>query len=110
MSKKDPKFVVLQFNECTNNRDIEGLSILMAEEHVFIDSSDDIHRGKEADIKGWINFFNLYPDYKNHFTLIESRDNFVLISGYSTCSFEPLDGPALWTAKIEYDLVAEWRF
>ena len=109
MSMKDPKSVVLQFNECINNRDIEGLSNLMTEDHVFIDSGDDIHRGKQADIKGWINFFNLYPDYKNHFTLIESRDNLVLIIGYSTCSFEPFDGPALWTAKIENDLVAEWR-
>ena len=75
MRKKDPKFVVLQFNECINNRDIEGLSSLMAEEHVFIDSSDDNHRGKESDIKGWIIFFNLYPDYENHFSTLESRDN-----------------------------------
>lgn len=52
---------------------------------------------------------SLYPDYENHFSTLESRDNLVLIIGHSTCSIEPVDGPALWTAKIENDLVAEWR-
>ena len=34
-------------------------------------------------------------------------ESLVLITGYSTCSYEPLDGPALRTAKIANDLVAE---
>jgi ketosteroid isomerase-like protein len=109
MGKKDPKLTTLKFNECINNRDIEGLSKLMTEDHVFIDSSDDIHRGKESLIKGWADFFNQYPDYLNHFSVVESRGDLVLVIGQSTCSFESLDGPALWTAKIENDLVAEWR-
>jgi ketosteroid isomerase-like protein len=109
MSDKDPKLVVLQFNECINNRDLQGLSELMTEDHVFIDSSDDIHRGKEFMIKGWNDFFNKYPDYQNHFSTLESRDKLVIIVGHSTCSFKPLDGPALWTAMVDNDLVAEWR-
>jgi ketosteroid isomerase-like protein len=109
MSKKDPKLIVLQFNECINTQDIDGLSKLMSDNHVFIDSSDDVHTGKDSMVKGWIEFFNTYPDYRNHFPKIESRENLVLIIGFSTCSHKPLDGPALWTAKIENDLVAEWR-
>jgi ketosteroid isomerase-like protein len=109
MSKKDPKLIVLQFNECINTQDIDGLSNLMSDNHVFIDSSDDVHTGKDSMVKGWIEFFNTYPDYRNHFPKIESRENLVLIIGFSTCSHKPLDGPALWTAKIENDLVAEWR-
>ena len=60
-------------------------------------------------VKGWQDFFNLYPDYRNHFPKIESKDNLVLIIGHSTCSLDVLDGPAIWTAKVENDLVAEWR-
>ena len=60
-------------------------------------------------IEGWLDFFDRYPDYKNHFSRVESRGDFVVIEGYSTCSYDPLDGPALWTAKVENDLVAEWR-
>jgi len=109
MSKKDSQSVVLQFNECINRRDVKGLSDLMTEDHVFIDSDDDVHSGKEAMIEGWRNFFNRYPDYRNHFSTLESRGNLVLVTGYSTCSFEPLDGPAIWTARAENGLVAEWR-
>lgn len=109
MNEKDPKLIVLQFNECINNQDIKGLADLMTEDHVFIDSSDDVHGGKEFMTQGWIDFFNQYPDYRNHFSTVESRDNLVLVIGHSTCSFEPLDGPALWTAKVENGLVAEWR-
>jgi hypothetical protein len=97
------------FNECINNRDLDGLSDLMAGYYVFIDSSSNVQKGKELNIKGWADFFDLYPDYVNHFQLIESRDNLVLVIGYSTCAYDPLDGPALWTAKVEHDLIAEWR-
>ncbi len=109
MNKKDPKLIVLQFNESINNQDIEGLSKLMAQGYTFIDSSDEVHDGKELNVKGWIEFFNQFPDYINHFSIVESRDNTVLVTGYSTCSDDRLDGPAIWTAKVENDLVAEWR-
>jgi ketosteroid isomerase-like protein len=110
MKTKDPKLVVLLFNECINNRDINGLSDLMADDYVFIDSSDDYHGGgKEVMVPGWQEFFELYPDYRNHFSTVISRENLVLVIGHSTCSNKILDGPAIWTAKIENDLVAEWR-
>jgi hypothetical protein len=81
----------------------------MSDDHIFIDSSDKAHCGKEVMANEWLDFFNQYPDYQNHFTAVESRDNLVLIVGYSTCSYAPLDGPAIWTAKVENDLVTEWR-
>ena len=109
MSTKDPKLVVLQFNECINNRDLQGLFNLMTEDHVFIDSNDDIQRGRELVIKGWRDFFSQFSDYRNQFGIVESREKHVFVIGHSTCSFKPLAGPALWTAKVEDDLVAEWR-
>ena len=109
MVGKDPKLIVLQFNECINNRDIDGLSSLMAEDHVFIDSSNKVHSGKGLNINSWLDFFDQFPDYLNHFLVIESRGDLVLVTGYSTCSYKPLDGQAIWTAKVENDLVVEWR-
>jgi len=101
--------VVLRFNECINDQDIDGLGKLMTADHVFIDSSDEVHRGKDLMIQGWQEFFDTYPDYQNHFSIVEERGDLVLVIGHSTCSYDPLDGPALWTAKIEGDLIAEWR-
>jgi ketosteroid isomerase-like protein len=109
MNRKDPKVVALQFNEYINNRDIDGIAKIIADDYEFIDSSGDIFAGKEREIQGWKTFFDRFPDYRNHFSIVESRENLVLIIGHSTCSYENLDGPALWTARIENDLVAEWR-
>jgi len=109
MAEIDPKLVVMQFNQCINNRALEGLADLMTADHTFIDNSDDVHRSKEANIRSWGEFFELYPDYRNHFSIVESRANLVLAIGHSTCSYDPLDGPALWTAKVEGERVAEWR-
>ena len=62
MNSKDPKLTALQFNKHINGQDIKGLSSLMAEDHTFIDREDEIHRGKEFMAKGWIEFFESFPD------------------------------------------------
>jgi hypothetical protein len=107
MNNTDPKLIILQFNESINNQDIEGLSKLMANHYKFIDSGDEAHDGKERNVQGWIEFFNQFPDYINHFSMIESRENTVLVTGYSTCSDDRLDGPAIWVAKVKDDLIEE---
>jgi ketosteroid isomerase-like protein len=105
----DPKLTVLLFNEQINNRDIESLAAMMTEDHTFIDSSDEVHTGKEMMVAGWRNFFETYPDYRNHFEVVESRGDLVLVIGYSTCAHEPLDGPAIWTAKVVGEQMQEWQ-
>lgn len=109
MNKKDPKLTALQFNEFINNQDIKGLTSLMTKDHTFIDIPRKVEKGRELMKKNWISFFEDFPDYKNIFTRVESQDNFVVLIGYSTCSYKPLDGPAIWTATIENDLVAKWQ-
>lgn len=109
MNSKDPKLTVLQFNEYINNQDIKGLSNLMTEDHTLIVREGDVVKGKESMTKGWIDFFNQFSDYKNIFTKVESRDNLVIIIGYAKWSKESSDDHVIWTAKIEDDLVAEWR-
>jgi len=59
--------VALQFNECINNRDIDGIAKIIADDYEFIDSSGDIFAGKEREIQGWKTFFDRFPDYRNHF-------------------------------------------
>lgn len=109
MKINTPIAIIEKFNECINHQDLDGLAALMTEDHIFIDSSDDVHEGKQMMVAGWKEFFEAYPDYRNHFEHIEARGELVLISGYSTCAFDPLDGPALWTAKVEAGRVKEWR-
>lgn len=109
MNTKDPKLTALQFNEYINNQDIRGLSSLMTEDHTFIDRAGAIDKGKKSMTRGWTQFFENFPDYKNNFERVESRDNLVILIGYAYWSEKNKYDPAIWTAKIENDLVAEWR-
>jgi len=59
--------------------------------------------------KDWTDFFNSFPDYRNIFLRVEAKDNLVIMIGHSECTYEPLHGPAICTAIIEDNLVAEWR-
>ena len=109
MNTQDPKLTALQFNEYINKHDIKGLSRLMSEDHTFIDRANKVDKGKESMTKGWIEFFASFPDYKNNFTRVESREDLVILLGYAYWNEECKCDPAIWTAKIENDLVAEWR-
>jgi hypothetical protein len=82
----------------------------MTVDHALIDKLGEIHRSRQVMRKGWKSFFNSYPDYRNILTRVQvvERD-LVLMMGYSSCSHPPLDGPALWSAKIRGGRVSECR-
>lgn len=109
MNRRDPKLTALQFNEYINSQDIQGLSSLMTEAHVFVDREGDVDKGKEVMTKGWIDFFSSFPDYRNTFTRVQSQGDLVVLYGYATWQKGADPDYAIWTARIEDDLVAEWR-
>jgi hypothetical protein len=43
------------------------------------------------------------------FTSVAVQENVVVMVGYSTCSYKPLDGLNIWNAKVHQGLVSEWR-
>jgi ketosteroid isomerase-like protein len=102
----------VKFNERINQRDLEGLARLMTDDHSLIvvaNNKGETTKGKNVVKEGWKEFFKKYPDYRNIFTCVTVQDNVVVIVGYSTCSFKPLEGPNIWTAKIHRGLISEWR-
>lgn len=101
--------IALRFNERINARDLTGLGEMMTEDHVFIDIPGEVHEGRSPMVLGWFDFFKTYPDYRNNFTHIQVKDGLVIMVGFSECSYNPLDGPAIWTAKIRDGRIAEWR-
>ena len=107
MDAFDIMLVAIRFNEKINQRDLEGLTKLMTEDHIFIDNSGEIDQNMK---EGWRCFFMNYPDYRNTFTSVTVNGKTVIMIGYSKCSTEPrLNGPSMWTAKIREGLVSEWR-
>jgi len=79
MNTRDPKLTALLFNEAINNRDIRGLAGLMTEDHTIIVREGNVVKGREANTAGWAWFFDEFPDYRNTFRLVESKDNLVVI-------------------------------
>ncbi len=108
MKTRDPKLTSLLYNEYINNRDLEGVISLMADNHHFIDSKNRVESKEQMKIS-WKEFFAEYPDYRNIFHTVISRGNDVILLGHSECSEPVLDGPAIWTAKVENDQIVEWR-
>jgi predicted SnoaL-like aldol condensation-catalyzing enzyme len=109
MNTRDPKLTALLFNEQINNRDLQGLAGLMTENHTLIVRGGEMVKGREANTRCWNLFFDEFPRYRNTFERLESRDNLVIIVGHAYWSeTQPYD-PAIWTARIEDDRVAEWR-
>ncbi len=109
MPSPDPKLIALLFNEAINARDLDRLVARMTEDHRFIDPENHVVSGRAAVERAWRGFFDSFPDYRNHFETLTSRGERVFVLGRSTCSFAPLDGPALWSAVIRGDRVADWQ-
>jgi len=105
----DPQAIALRFNDCITARDVDGLATLMTDDHQFVDTEQQVVSGKDACIEAWRGFLEQFPDYRNVFSGVIPRDEVVVLIGYSECSFEPLAGPAIWTATIRGKQLAQWR-
>lgn len=105
----DPVVVMVQFNECINDQDIDRLASLMTDDHEFVDTEGGIVRGKAQCLEAWQGFFAHFPDYRNIFESVQTRDDMSIALGYSRCSDTRLDGPAIWTANARNGTIAEWR-
>src|SRR4030065_2952928 len=105
----DPKIVAHKFNEYINCQDVCGLSGLMTEGHRFIDRAGEVVCGKESMTASWRRFFELFPEYRNTLERVEAYGNLVVLYGYATWRKGDPPDYAIWTAKVENGLVAEWR-
>lgn len=104
----DARIIAFRFNRCINHHDVDGLAALMTEDHQFVDRAGATIRGKGAMTEAWRDFFKSFPDYKNTFERVESRDDLVVIYGYATWTSGGAPDHVIWTATIENDLVAQW--
>lgn len=106
----DPTSIALQFNECITNADLNGLSGLMTEDHVFCDTANNRIEGKDNNIaQAWKPFFHLYPGYQNIFENIIARGSTIIMQGYSICPDEILNNVrAIWVAEIINNKVDSW--
>jgi len=100
--------MVMCFNECINRTDLGGLSRLMTDNHVFIDSASNTISGNKRCVEAWRGFLAAFPGYRNHFEHVVLGSKAVIVGCSVGCDAR-FAGPALWTANIEAQLIAEWQ-
>ena len=101
--------IALRFNDAINARDVAALEALMTADHRFVDSEGQVTAGLDASVAAWSGFFETFPDYRNDLEVALCEAEIVVLRGRSHCSVAELDAPALWSARIEGERVAEWR-
>ena len=109
MNTKDPNIIALQFNQSITDHDLYALARLMTDDHTFVESDGTIHKPKQEMVEKWRQFFEAFPNYKNTFDCVRSKDNLVMMLGFAYWSEQTPHDPAIWVATIVDDLVREWR-
>ncbi len=125
--EQNPTDVALAFVAAINSRDPDRLAALMTEDHVFTDMDGQAWQGRETMRQGWVGYYRLFPDYAIEIGQVERRGDLVVLPGRSTGTLsdygqealrredgslppaDELQGPAIWTARVRGDRMAEWR-
>jgi uncharacterized protein (TIGR02246 family) len=106
--------IALQFVECINNQDLEGLVALMTEDHTFIGYEEgDVGLGRERMSEGFRGYFDDFPDYKIHVEKVTRSGKDIAIiektTGSHVAPAVEAKETVVWLATIEGDRVSEWR-
>jgi ketosteroid isomerase-like protein len=107
--------VAFRFVEAINRLDLDALTDLMTDDHVFVDLSGGRHVGKVTMRDGWREYMTSFPEYMIHVSEVHEVGDTVFLVGRTTGSHLRLPREVefresiIWAAKIREGRVAEWR-
>lgn len=106
------------FVNAINQADITELKKLMSEDHIFIDSGGQKEEGREKIIRGWKNYFEMFPDYKIEIEDIIQEKEIIGAFGTATGTYKGKRGlvpqniikmPTAWRAIFKDGKVKSWQ-
>lgn len=106
------------FMEAINRHDLAAMSVLMAEDHTFVDSGGTTVSGRDTMITGWEEYFRMFPDYENRVEKMLADENVVAAFGSASGTYNGKRGlveenrvtmPAAWKAIVENGKVKHWQ-
>lgn len=111
------KQIIYDFVNAINEHNVDKICLLMTEDHKFIDSQGNVAQGKEQMKKGWIGYFQLFPDYKIEITEIFLNGNTIAAFGFASGTFQGLSDkkenywhlPASWKAITKDGKIQLWQ-
>lgn len=118
MPESDTVHLALRFVNEINRHDLDSLSALLTDDHVFVDALGQEIRGKARTRDAWAEYFRLFPDY--HCGVKEWFQNGRVVAMFGTASGTFAVGgelpaerrwriPAAWRAVVRDHLIALWQ-
>jgi ketosteroid isomerase-like protein len=110
--------VAIAFVAAINEKNLEHLASLLADEHVFVDALDNRFEGKDSMIQAWRAYFEMIPDYEIKIEKLLEREGEVALFGRAAGTYsreQILDPsnrweiPAAWLAEIRGEKISVWR-
>lgn len=113
-----PTQTACAFVEAINSADLERLSELMTQDHVFIDADGFQHCGRTEMQRQWKQYFSMVPDFRIQVAVALCQGSSVALFGVAEGTFDE-DGilkpenhwkvPAAWRVSVQGDRVAAWQ-
>ena len=106
------------FVTAVNAHDADRLSALMTTDHEFVDAIGNIVSGVETCRKGWIQYFQLFPDYMLELTDALETPLTVMATGFASGTYLGKPGeknenywriPAAWKASVQGEKIRLWQ-
>ena len=118
MKNYGPAKVAHMFADAISHQNLDKISELMDEEHVFIDSLGMRIEGRAAMGQGWEGYFRMVPDYSITIQEILVKGPTVVMLGTAQGTYSAngvlkpenhWSTPTAWRALIRGSFVAEWQ-
>ena len=106
------------FVNAINSGRAERISVMMARDHLFIDSLGAETRGRDSMLEGWRAYFRLFPDYRIEVDGWFVEDQVALLHGSASGTLHrdarPVPGgawriPAAWRMVSDGRKVVSWQ-
>jgi ketosteroid isomerase-like protein len=110
--------VVLDFIEAINKHDVDEMTSLMDENHVFINSHGKKTVGKYNMEQGWKGYFEFFPDYTIEVSEITENESVIGVFGTATATYMNKKNkqnsnywclPGAWKAIVKDGKIKLWQ-
>ena len=107
--------VVSAFIDCINHGDIDGLSVLMTDDHKLQVFDEAPLVGRRANVEAWRGYASAFPHYVIYPHEISERGDAVAVLGHTTGSHLGLPDDeeqkltVIWYARVDSGRLSRWQ-
>jgi ketosteroid isomerase-like protein len=110
--------IVKEYINSINRQDLEEMRALMSEDHEFVDGTGASYIGRDDILKGWPDYYYMFPDYTIETSNSIEDKELVAVFGFASATYKNLKDsegsnfwriPAAWKAIVRNNLIVYWQ-